>query len=92
MIWVYGAAGAVNENCPAPDLSQAWDNLLQLKDGPLGCLVIRQLRADVPQQIYGILKSFASPMRAPLKVRRALNKPESLDTTSLANLYDLMLR
>lgn len=57
-IWVYGAAGAVNENFHVTDLSKVWDEALQLKSAPLDLSLFAELRAKVLTQGYTTLQSF----------------------------------
>lgn len=87
---VYSSVGAVHENGPVANLSQACGKALRLKHGTLALSIYADRRALVLKQDYTFLQGFANPMRATSRVWRAFKQPESFDTTNLDNLDEFM--
>lgn len=92
MLSVYATEGVVNDKGLVTDLTLAWDKVQQLKDGPLALLSFTEGRTEVLTQESTMVQSLADTCKHQSRVHRALNPPDSFDTTTVEELEAYILQ
>lgn len=91
MIWVDCTAAKVNENDVITDPLYVRDKALHRRDGPLEPSLLVQRQTDLLKQGYTIIKGLPEPFQAPRRLRHALNRRVSFESTTLRDLEQLIL-